>query len=81
MNENNGRVEQKVQWRIEWRNSRHPNQFKLFAAGKTYPSEALVSYNECLQRPGCIEARIVQRNITMKVSEAVIDPAELQGRI
>lgn len=81
MSETNGRVEKKAVWRIEWKNSRHPNQFKLFAAGKTYPSEALASYNECLQRPGCIDARIVQRNIITEISEVVIDPAELQGRI
>ena len=81
MSETNGRVERKVCWRIDWRSSRHPNQFKLFAAGKAYPNEALASFNECLQRPGCIEARIVQRNITTEIVETVIDPEELKGRI
>lgn len=81
MDEVNGRVERKAVWRVEWKNSRHPNQFKLFAAGKSYPSEALASYNECLQRPGCIEARIVQRNITTEINESVIDPEELRGKI
>lgn len=81
MIETNGRVERKAVWRIEWRTTGHPNQFKLFAAGKSYPSEALASYNECLQRPGCIEARIVQRNIITEINESVIDPEELRGKI
>lgn len=75
------RVERKVQWRVEWKCDRHPNQFKPYSTFKNYPSEVLYSFERCLQAPGCIEARIVQRFITTETVDEVIDPAGLQGRI
>lgn len=68
-------------WRVEWKSTRHPNEFKPFSASKEYPSQALASYEECLKRPGCIEARIVERITRTRRAERIIDPAELMGRI
>jgi hypothetical protein len=69
-------------WRVEWKCAgRHPNEFKPFCKFKEYPSEALASYEDCLNRPGCIEARIVERLTRTRQAERIIDAAELKGRI
>lgn len=69
-------------WRVEWKCAgRHPNEFKPFCKFKEYPSEALASYEECLSRPGCIEARIVERLTRTRQAERIIDAGELKGRI
>lgn len=75
-------VQDIYRWRVEWKCAgRHPNEFKPFSTFKEYPSEALESYNECLKRPGCIEARIVERLTRIRQAERIVDPEELQGRV
>lgn len=74
-------VKDTYSWRVEWKCSKHPNEFKLFCASKAYPSEALAMYEECIKRPGCIEARIVERLTRVRQAERIIGPDELQGRV
>ena len=71
----------KRQYRVEWKCSRHPNEWKPFSRSKDYASEALYSYEECLKRPGCIAARVVER-VFHTIEEQYIVPAdELRGRV
>ena len=68
-------------WRVEWKLKDHPNDWLLFSKGKLFPSEALAAYHEALKRPGCIAARIIERELRTTDIRREIAPEELKGRI
>lgn len=74
-------IKRSMSWRVEWKCSHHPNEWKPFSTFKEYPSEAMGSYEECLKRPGCIAARIVEREVITEERREIIPPEQLQGRI
>ena len=68
-------------WRVEWKLKDFPNDWMLFNRGFLFPSQALESYQEALKRPGCIAARIIEREIHTTDIRREVSPEELKGRI
>lgn len=68
-------------WRVEWKTSRHPDEWRPFSTFKEYPSDTLGSYWEALKRPGVLDARIVERVTVTQKTERVVSAEELRGRI
>lgn len=68
-------------WRVEWKSKSFPNDWLLFSKGKLFPSEALASYQEVVKRPGCIAARIIERELRTTDIRREVSPDDLKGRI
>ena len=68
-------------WRVEWKLKDFPNDWMLFNRGFLFPSQALASYEEALKRPGCIAARIIERELRTTDIRREVFPEDLKGRI
>ena len=68
-------------WRVEWKLKSFPNDWLLFNRGFLFPSEALASYLEAVKRPGCIAARIIEREVRTTDIRREVLPEDLKGRI
>ena len=68
-------------WRVEWKIKDFPGDWLLFCRSKTFPSEAVSAYEEAIKRPGCIDARIVERVVTTTEEIYEVSVESLKGRV